>query len=90
MAFNCGNCRRDNVECNCPDGPLHLCKNCGLEPSCEGSDDCFACTAAYLLTDPTQMALIQRLHAGTDWLRKLNVEVNRQLSAVVAAGRMCA
>lgn len=65
-----------------------LCVNCGLAPRIEGCDDCAPCVAAFLLTDPTQLALLRRLHAGTPWLATLNAEVARQLCAQVACGFM--
>jgi len=86
-AYFCGTCQRDSVACNCPFGPAHLCTTCGLAPSFDGFDDCVACGAAYLLTDPTQLALIRKLNAGTPWLAQLNAEIERQLSALIVCGR---
>lgn len=90
MTFKCGNCSKDNVDCVCGDGPAHMCKNCGQAPSTKGSDDCLACVAAYLIIDPSQMALIRSLHPGTEWLRSLDAEVRRQLGTPLACGRNAA
>lgn len=87
MSFRCSNCSKDNVECVCSDGPVHLCVNCGLAPSFKGFDDCLQCSAAFFLTDPAQLALIRKLHAGTPWLATLNAEISRQLGTPIACGR---
>lgn len=89
----CQRYQRDSNTCgDCSQQMVHgtFCTTCKECVATKGSDDCLACTAAYLLTDPSQMALIQRLHAGTEWLRSLNAEVNRQLGALVDAGRAVA
>lgn len=90
MSFKCGGCELDNVDCACADGAIHQCSNCGEAPSFKGSDDCVACFAAFLLTDPTQLALVIKLNSGTDWLRQLNAEISRQICAPIACGRQIA
>jgi len=90
MTFTCGNCSRDSLACACAEGPVLFCQNCGLEPATQGSEECMPCLVAFLLTDPTQLALIQKLHAGTPWLAKLNAEAQRQIGATVEAARRVA
>ncbi len=66
------------------------CLTCHEAPVFTGFDDCVACGVAFLLTDPTQLALIRKLHAGTPWLAQLNAEVSRQLGATLPAGHQVA
>ncbi len=83
----------DALECaaiEAAPAPAHQCKNCGLAPSFEGSDDCVACTAAYFITDPDQLVAARRTFASTPWIRTLNAEIDRQLGALIVCGRVAA
>jgi hypothetical protein len=84
-------CARDNIACVCAEGPVAMCVNCGLAPSFDGWDECVACgTAALLVEDPGYIDFAREHFAGTESLRQLEREWDRQLSAIIECGKVAA
>lgn len=69
------------------------CATCGEAPAHALGEDCLACSAAWLIHGPyaTQcLESMRKIHGGTTAMNALELEIERQLSAIVAAGRQVA
>lgn len=63
------------------------CSNCHEAPLFTGFDTCLECSVAIAIAeDPSYIDLARKLYAGTEWLRRLEREWARQMSALTECG----
>jgi hypothetical protein len=58
------------------------CRNCHEAPAFDGCDECKPCLVSLMLGHPDEIELLRRVHAGTQWLRDVEKEWDRQMSAI--------
>jgi hypothetical protein len=63
-----------------------LCESCKNALPFTGCDDCIECVADHLIANPEELASLRRIHRGTEWIKQLDAQIERELARRVPAG----